>query len=46
MAVLSFSPSTQVTEAGKSLHIRGQPGLQRVQDSQGYMEKCYLKKPK
>jgi hypothetical protein len=35
-----FKPSTQEAEAGGSLPVRGQPGLQsEFQDSQGYTEK-------
>ena len=41
----SFDLSTQEAEAGESLPVRGQPGLQnKFQDSQGYTEKPCLKK--
>ena len=43
----AFNPSTQEAEAGRSLWVPGQPGLQsELQDSQGYTEKPYLEKPK
>ena len=42
MVVKSFNPSTQEAEAGGSLWVQGQPGLQsEFQDSQG----CYIEKP-
>jgi hypothetical protein len=38
MVVCAFNPSTQETEAGGSLWVQGQLGLQsEFQDSQGYM---------
>jgi hypothetical protein len=47
MAVWAFSPSTQEAGASTSLWVQGQPGLQgKFQDSQGYIEKLYLKKKK
>ena len=42
-----FDPSIQEAEAGGSLCVGGQPNLHReFQDTQGYMEKPCLKKPK
>ena len=42
----SFNPSTKEAEAGRSLWVQGQPGLQsEFQDSQGYTEKPCLEKP-
>jgi hypothetical protein len=41
----AFNPSTQEAEAGGSLRIGGQPGLQsECWDSQGYREKPCLEK--
>ena len=41
----TFNPSTGEVEAGGSLWLWGQPGLQsEFQDSQGYTEKSCLKK--
>ena len=46
VVVHTFNPSTQEAEAGGSLGVRGQPGLQsEFQDSQGYIEKSSLEKP-
>jgi hypothetical protein len=43
----TFNPSTPEADTGESLWIRGHPGLQRgFQDSQGYIEKPYLKEKK
>lgn len=40
-----FNPSTWVTEAGRSLGIRGQPSLQNeFQDGHSYTEKPCLKR--
>ena len=40
----SFNPSTWKAEAGRSLRVQGQPGLQsEFQYSQRYTEKSYLK---
>jgi hypothetical protein len=42
MVAHSFNPSTQEAEAeaGRSVSLRGQPGVQsEFQDSQGYREK-------
>jgi hypothetical protein len=46
VVVHTFNLSTEEVEAGISLRVQGQPGLQRLktQDSQGYTEKLYLKK--
>jgi hypothetical protein len=45
MVVHAFNPSTWEAEAGGSLWVRGQPGLQsEFQDSQGYTEKHCLEK--
>jgi hypothetical protein len=45
--VHTLNPSTQESEAGGSLRVRGQPGLQReFKDCQGYTEKPYLEKQK
>jgi hypothetical protein len=45
MVAHAFDPSTREAEAGGFL--RGQPALQsEFQDSQGYTEKPWLKKPK
>jgi hypothetical protein len=42
-----FNPSTQEAEAGRSLWVWGQPGLQsEFQDSQGSTEKPFLKNKK
>jgi hypothetical protein len=42
--VNAFNPSTQEAEAGRSLRVQGQPGLQiKFQDSQVYTEIPYLK---
>ena len=42
-----FNPSTQETEAGGSLWVQGQPGLQsELLDSQGYAEKSCPRKQK
>lgn len=42
--VKAFNPSTQKTEASKSLCIWGQPGLlSEFQESQGYIMKCCLR---
>jgi hypothetical protein len=44
MVAHDFSPS--ILEAGESLWVQSQSGLQsEFQDSQGYTEKPYLKKP-
>jgi hypothetical protein len=41
----AFNPSTWEAEVGRSLCVRGQPGLQsEFQDSQGYTMKPCLKK--
>ena len=41
----TFNPSNWEAEAGRSLRVRGQPGLQRVfQDNQGNTEKPCLEK--
>jgi hypothetical protein len=41
----TFNPRTQEAETGGSLWVQGQPSLQsKLQDSQGYKEKPYLKK--
>jgi hypothetical protein len=48
MVMHAFNPSTQEAEAGGSLAVWGQPGLQsEFQDSQGYTQKKknYLKIP-
>ena len=43
----AFNLSTQEAEAGRSLWVQGQPGLQiEFQDSQGYTENPYLNKTK
>ena len=43
----SFNPSTLEAEAGGSLWVQGQPGLQNeFQNSQGYIAKTWLKKKK
>ena len=43
----TFNPSSWEAEAGGSLWIRGQPGLQNeLQDREDYTEKPYLKKQK
>jgi hypothetical protein len=45
VVVITFNPSTWEEEAGGSLEVQGQPGLQReFQDSQGYTEKPCLEK--
>ena len=45
VVVLAFNPSIQHSEAGGSLWVRGQSGLQSVfQDSQGYKDKPCLKR--
>ena len=47
MVVHTFNLSTWEAEAGGSLWIQGQPGLQsEFQDSQGCTEKPYLKRQK
>jgi hypothetical protein len=41
----TFSPSTREAEAGRSLQVQGQPGLQsEFQDSRDYTEKPCLEK--
>jgi hypothetical protein len=41
----TFNPSTHEAEAGESMWVWGQPGLQiEFQDSQGYTEKSCLEK--
>ena len=46
MVVYAFNPKTQEVEAGGSLWVWGQLGLQReFQDSQNYTEKPYPEKP-
>jgi hypothetical protein len=43
MVAHAFNPSTQKAEAGGSLSVQNQPGLQiKFQDSQGYTEKPCL----
>jgi hypothetical protein len=45
MVTHAFNPGTWEAEAGGSLQIRGQPGLQSdFQDSQGYTEKTCVRK--
>jgi hypothetical protein len=45
MVAHTFNPSTPEAEAGGSLRMWGQPGLQNeFQDSQGWAEKPHLKK--
>jgi hypothetical protein len=39
----AFNPSTWEAEAGRSLRVRGQPGLQSEFQTQGYTEKPCLK---
>ena len=47
MVAHTFDPNTPEAEAGGSLWILGQPGLQsEFQGSQSYTEKPCLKKPK
>jgi hypothetical protein len=47
VVVLAFNPSTQEAEAGRFLSSRLAPGLQsEFQDSQSYIEKPCLEKPK
>ena len=47
MVAHTFNPSTQEVEAGRSLWVQGQPGLQsELQDSQDYTVKPYLEKQK
>ena len=47
VVVPAFNPSTREAEAGGSLYVRGQPGLQsECQDSQSCTEKPCLEKPK
>jgi hypothetical protein len=45
VVMYAFIPYTGEAEAGRSLWVWGQPGLQRkFQDSQGYTEKPCLKR--
>ena len=45
--VHSFNPTSQEAEAGRSLWVQNQPGLQsEFQGSQGYTEKPCLRKKK
>ena len=47
MRVHAFNPSAQEAEAGRSLRVQGQPGIQsEFQDSLGHIEKRCLKKRK
>jgi hypothetical protein len=47
MGTHAFNPSTRWVEAGWSLWVWGQPGLQNeFQDSKGYAEKLCLEKSK
>jgi hypothetical protein len=46
MAVHTFNTSTREAEAGESLEVEGQPGLQsKFQNTQGYKKKPCLKSP-
>lgn len=42
----AFNPSSQEAEAGGCLWAEGYTGLRKVQDSQGYVERPYLKNKK